>query len=253
MGFNVNAYTAKEARLADAHDRNSVQLQPRGPCPAEQLWNELMAADDKNYVMSCWTVKDPPGGAAGRGASGDLIAGDGIVKGHAYSLISVDQYTADGQVWRVLRIRNPWGNNPAAEWKGALSDNWPYWPRYPQLREILKIGDAECDGMFWMPWDEFRNRFSDVGVAPKTMAVPRSGKLENGQGTTAIAGNAKHGKKFNKPRAGVPTITSLASVQAPVMQPAVQVVQQAPVAYAAHPMFAAPPAPTTVVAAAPPT
>jgi len=38
--------------------------------------------------------------SAGRGASGEEIAADAIVKGHAYSLISAKDVTADGRVWR---------------------------------------------------------------------------------------------------------------------------------------------------------
>merc|ERR1719498_720574 len=86
--------------------------------------------------------------------------------------------SADGQNWRVVRCRNPWGNNPAAEWNGALSDNWPEWPRYPQLREALQISTAQLDGIFWMPWDKFRERYSDVGVAPQAGSTTKLGKVE---------------------------------------------------------------------------
>jgi len=37
--------------------------------------------------------------SAGRGASGEEIEADGIVKGHACSLISAKDVTADGYVW----------------------------------------------------------------------------------------------------------------------------------------------------------
>jgi len=212
--------------------------------------------------MSAWTTKDPPGGAAGHGASGEAIANDGIVKGHAYSLISIDEYNADGQIFRMVRLRNPWGANPAAEWKGAFSDNWPNWPSYPQLRECLKIGSAECDGMFWMSWDDFRNRYSDCGVAPTKMNVPRSGKSESlGSGATAQAPHAKHGKKFRK-TGGVPAAPMIIAAQQPLMIAAPQPITyaSAPVSYASPVTYASAPltttyaaAPTTTFAAAPTT
>jgi len=197
---DINTYDIKQATLADAHNRNSVQLMPQGALSSDQLWVELMRADDNNFIMACWTTKDPPGGAAGRGASGEAIASDGIVKGHAYSFISADEYQADGQLHRLVRIRNPWGKNPAAEWKGAMSDQWSGWRQLPELAAALRIGDSECDGMFWMPWDSFRDRFSDLGISPQSMATPRSGKSESmAKGHTPTGGT--HGKSFQKPRA----------------------------------------------------
>jgi len=164
--------------------------------PAEQLWLEMQNADDQNFIMACWTTKDPAQ-AAGRGASGEVIASDGIVKGHAYSLIAVDEYNCDGQIWRVVRCRNPWGNNPAAEWNGELSDNWPEWPRYPQLKEALQISTAQLDGMFWMPWDKFRERFSDFGIAPQAGSTTRLGKVE--LACEVLPQGGKHMKQFRKP------------------------------------------------------
>merc|ERR1719503_338432 len=137
-------------------------------------------------------MKDPPQ-QAGVGASGEAIATDGIVKGHAYSVITAREVQADGNIWRVLQVRNPWGSNPAAEWNGVLSDKWPEWNMYPELRQALEIGNSELDGMFWMTWDDFRTRFSDVGIVPKQMEVPRLGAVE---GLVKTGAGAKHTKRF---------------------------------------------------------
>merc|ERR1712048_1167140 len=128
------------------------------------------------------------------GASGEAIASDGIVKGHAYSLITARELTADQRVWRVLQLRNPWGANPAAEWKGVLSDAWPQWGQFPQSREALEMDSAGLDGMFWMEWDDFRNRYSDFGIVPKQMEVPKLGTVE---GLVAQNPSSKHAKKFS--------------------------------------------------------
>jgi len=142
--------------------------------------------------------------SAGRGASGEVIGSDGIAKGHAYSLITAKEVVADGRTWRVLRLRNPWGKNPASEWKGPLGDSWSEWGRFPELRRKLGIDKAETDGMFWMNWDDFRARFSDLGVVPKTMEVPRVGHVEGEvEGTQP---QAKHGKKFNKDNKDQPAV-----------------------------------------------
>eukprot|EP00747_Dinoflagellata_sp_TGD_P058520 gnl/TRDRNA2_/TRDRNA2_151158_c1_seq1.p1 gnl/TRDRNA2_/TRDRNA2_151158_c1~~gnl/TRDRNA2_/TRDRNA2_151158_c1_seq1.p1 ORF type:complete len:706 (+),score=97.68 gnl/TRDRNA2_/TRDRNA2_151158_c1_seq1:210-2120(+) len=256
-GFDSNQYEVKNITLADAHNRNSIQLQPAGPnCLAQQLWHEILQADRMNYVMAAWTQKDPAT-QAGVGASGEHIGADGIVKGHAYSLIHVYELTADNRLWKVVQLRNPWGANPAAEWKGNLSDNWPLWGQFPELYQKLGMGDAALDGQFWMTWDDFRDRFSDLGVAPKSMEVPKMGDIE-AQGMHHT-GSGKHGKSFVK-RRGPPTAVAavpqpVTYVSAPMMShtpsvpsatPAVQYVSQpsyqpAPVAYtqpAAQPAYA---------------
>ena len=120
--FNPDVYQPMDVTLQDPRNRNSVGLAPAGgPVRADQVWQELVQADQQNFIMCAWTMKDPPGGAAGRGASGEAIAADGIVKGHAYSVITAREVQCDRQVWRVLQVRNPWGANPAAEWKDRKS------------------------------------------------------------------------------------------------------------------------------------
>ena len=109
--FNEKMYQA-------ARNRNSIGLAPTGQGPQDLVWAELKAADASNHVMAARTGKDcfhyvvsdlsycfcfaccscvlqDAAASAGRGASGEGIAADAIVKCHAYSLI-----TADGRVWR---------------------------------------------------------------------------------------------------------------------------------------------------------
>jgi len=266
--FDVMTYDAKEAFLQDPHNRNSVSMTPQGDISEEQLWAEMQNADDQNFIMACWTTKD--GEVAGRGASGEAIAADGIVKGHAYSLIAVDEYNCDGQNWRVVRVRNPWGNNPAAEWKGELSDNWPEWPRYPQLMAALNINSAQLDGMFWMPWDAFRNRFSDLGIAPQAGSTTKLGKVE--MACPVFPPGGKHAKQFRKagresaealelPVAAMADIgyaqqsvvqyPSAATYSSPVTYAAAPATYSSPVTYASAPVTTYASAPSSTYASAP--
>merc|ERR1712232_794030 len=92
--FDENNYHVVDASLKDPKNRNSVGLQPKGMMAKDQVWQELKKADASNHIMSAWTGKDPEV-ATGRGASGEVIASDGIVKGHAYSLISAKEVQRD--------------------------------------------------------------------------------------------------------------------------------------------------------------
>lgn len=56
--------------------------------------------------------------AASRG-EGEEQNADGIISGHAYSLISIHEFQYRGKTVRLLKLRNPWGSG---EWQGDWSD-----------------------------------------------------------------------------------------------------------------------------------
>lgn len=175
--FNMEEYQGLSAHMTDSHDRTKIALGLAPKVHANELFTMLLKADETNHIMCAWTMKDAP--SVGSGASGEHIGADGIVKGHAYSLITAREVQADGQDFKLVQLRNPWGANPASEWKGKFSDNWKDWDKYPELRKELGCGSPVMDGMFWMDWDDFRSRYSDIGVVPEEMAVPKLGLLEH--------------------------------------------------------------------------
>lgn len=196
--FNEHMYQGVNCVLNDPRNRNSIGLAPTAQIPKDQVWAELKAADASNHVMAAWTGKDAAA-TAGRGASGEEIAADGIVKGHAYSLISAKEVTADGRVWRCIQLRNPWGANPAAEYKGELSDTWSGWGQYPELKRELLGDGGKLDGMFWMTFDNFAARYSDCGIVPKVMETSRMGQVEHEHG----APSGRKGARMMAPPAAV--------------------------------------------------
>ena len=49
----------------------------------------------------------------------------GLVPGHAYALLSAAEVlSSEGQLTKIVQVRNPWGN---FEWKGDWSDDSPCW------------------------------------------------------------------------------------------------------------------------------
>lgn len=63
--------------------------------------------------------------------SGENVDSTGIVSGHAYSLISVHEFSLDDDTLvRLCKLRNPWGEG---EWKGDWSDESELWT--DELRE----------------------------------------------------------------------------------------------------------------------
>jgi calpain-15 len=192
--FNEQVYQQVNCVLNDPHNRNSVGLAPTAQITKDQVWQKLVDADKSNHVMAAWTGKDAAvefdASAVEKGASGEEIAADGVVKGHAYSLISAKEVVADGRTVRCVQLRNPWGANPAAEYKGELSDTWKGWSQYPELKEKLLGDGGKLDGMFWMSFDNFVKRYSDCGIVPKEMDTPKIGQLD------APIPAGKHGRRL---------------------------------------------------------
>ena len=79
---------------------------------------------------------------------------DGVVSGHAYSLLAILEFKHDGQDVRLLRLRNPWGKG---EWTGDWSDGSSKWT--PELRQRYKVVDAD-DGTFCIPYADYMENFA---------------------------------------------------------------------------------------------
>ena len=55
---------------------------------------------------------------------GEERTSEGVISGHAYSMISVHEFDLDGENVKLLKLRNPWGTG---EWTGDWSDKSSLW------------------------------------------------------------------------------------------------------------------------------
>merc|ERR1712176_1293546 len=102
---------------------------------AEELFVRMCAWDDANFIMACGTK-----------AGSDSNTTDGIVDGHAYTILEcIDN--AGGTEFDLIKVRNPWGSG---EFKsGKWDDDGPGWKQYPQVKAALRPVQAD-DGCFWV-------------------------------------------------------------------------------------------------------
>lgn len=131
----------------------------------ENLWARLLSCHEAGFLMGVATAK----------------GGDGLVGGHAYSVLDVielnDMLVGEQQSMtdflkgspvrkkqrtsiRLVRIRNPWGKK---EWKGEWSASSDQWTKALRRR----LGDksyAKGDGTFFMAYEDMLQRFHHMDV-----------------------------------------------------------------------------------------
>jgi len=104
------------------------------------------------------------------GSSGEK----GLHKGHAYSILDVKKVGGGmmasvfgGKVFRLLRVRNPWGSG---EWEGDWSDKSDLWAKNPKVKEAVNHHDAD-DGSFWMSWDDYVANWQRIGIIDRSIDI----------------------------------------------------------------------------------
>lgn len=80
------------------------------------------------------------------------------MRGHAFSLLGVNEFIHNGKQIRLCKIRNPWGQ---FEWKGAWSDKSSEWT--PELDAMLNHTD-EDDGIFFMTFDDYLGAYHQTVI-----------------------------------------------------------------------------------------
>ena len=89
---------------------------------------------------------------------GEERSSEGVISGHAYSLISIHELENQGEQVRLLKLRNPWGTG---EWQGDWSDKSVLWT--PALRQQVGCVEAD-DGAFYIKLQDYMMHFSWTSV-----------------------------------------------------------------------------------------
>ena len=114
------------------------------------------------------------GGGNGEGLNGEDMGPQGLVAGHAYTVLDAKRFlVTDGSTKRrqkelmLIRLRNPWGRG---EWEGAWSDKSPEWKEHPAVTRIIRP-TIEDDGAFWMAWSDFERIFAQIDVCARSTGI----------------------------------------------------------------------------------
>ena len=133
----------------------------------DDLWVRLVSFQDNKFLIGAATESDD----------------NGLVGMHAYSVIDlIELYnvqvgrqsritdflnpqsklvTQTTRSVRLVQLRNPWGKK---EWQGDWSGQSDKWTQ-KILNEIPNFNARNQKGKFWMEFDEFTKKFSEIEVA----------------------------------------------------------------------------------------
>ena len=86
---------------------------------------------------------------------------NGLIQGHAYSLLSIDDIEVNGQNQTLVRIRNPHGRG---EWNGPWSDGSAEWNDVSEeVKKAIKYSENE-DGGFFMSFADWVDQYETFTV-----------------------------------------------------------------------------------------
>merc|ERR1712166_1089967 len=122
---------------------------------SDQLFERMCAWEDAGFMM-----------AAGTKVGSDTNTTDGIVDGHAYSILDVENDVGAGK-FDMIKVRNPWGSGEMQN--GKWDDDGPGWKEHPHVKAALNPLGID-DGIFWVEKSEFFEYFPSVYLCAMDMS-----------------------------------------------------------------------------------
>eukprot|EP01028_Stygiella_incarcerata_P012975 TRINITY_DN81003_c0_g1_i1.p1 TRINITY_DN81003_c0_g1~~TRINITY_DN81003_c0_g1_i1.p1 ORF type:complete len:1786 (+),score=550.99 TRINITY_DN81003_c0_g1_i1:81-5438(+) len=134
------------------------------------IWSKILTSFRNGYLL----------GASSPSGSDTDISAYGIVQGHAYSILNVQEVEGI----RFVQLRNPWGRG-GDEWNGDYSDKSDKWDI--RLRKKLNVQDLD-DGAFYMTFEDFTQHFSAVSIC--RIVTPEERRADIHGEWSVVKGNA---------------------------------------------------------------
>lgn len=113
----------------------------------EFLWDLVSEADKSNKII-CSGTKNM-----------EFVEDKGLVKGHAYTLVSAQQKRTQDEIVKLLKLHNPWGHK---EWTGDWSDESSKWN--DELSKYFGRVNSD-DGTFFMELQDYQFYYYSLYIA----------------------------------------------------------------------------------------
>ena len=125
--------------------------------PEDNAWKLLLNGERDGFIMTASTLDISKTGTDAQDRN------TGLSGTHAYSLLSAHEVQLNGQIDRLVKLRNPWGQG---EWKGDWSDHSQLWNQFPMVAQQVGLHNRNPeDGIFFMNFRDFRRYFNIFCVA----------------------------------------------------------------------------------------
>ncbi|KAI3382559.1 hypothetical protein SNEBB_003709 [Seison nebaliae] len=157
-GLSMTALVHLSGGLTERHDSKEVEI----------LRNSL---DDGAFVTASVTNKK---------SRGESVLSNGLVAGHAYTILHVHNVHLSNKTCVLVCVRNPWANK--TEWKGDWSDNDKHWKliRNDEKEEIESlIQQRVADGAFWMSDRDFNKSFDEYTICTINPDFDKDGRTDS--------------------------------------------------------------------------
>ncbi|KAK1333176.1 hypothetical protein QTO34_006713 [Cnephaeus nilssonii] len=117
------------------------------------LWDILTRATYGRTLIGCQTH-----------SGNERVLENGLVDGHAYTLIGIRKVTCHHKPEYLVKLRNPWG---MVEWKGDWSDSSSTWELLSPKEKMVLLRKKD-DGEFWMTLQDFKVHFKLLVICKLT-------------------------------------------------------------------------------------
>ncbi|KAM8878211.1 calpain-2 catalytic subunit-like [Spinachia spinachia] len=134
--------------IAEVHDLNR---------PDPHLFHIICKGQNRGSLMGCSIDITSS-------SDSEAVTSQKLVKGHAYSVTGTAQVKYRGNLEKLIRIRNPWGQ---VEWTGAWSDNSAQWHQISE-EDRERLSHRSEDGEFWMSFNDFLRHYSRLEICNLT-------------------------------------------------------------------------------------
>ncbi|XP_045045239.2 calpain-14 [Desmodus rotundus] len=117
------------------------------------LWDILTRATYGKTLIGCQTH-----------LGSKRVLENGLVDGHAYTVMRVWKVTCKHEPEYLVKLRNPWGK---VEWRGDWSDSSSTWDLLSPKEKIV-LWRKDNDGEFWMTLKDFKAHFKLLVICKLT-------------------------------------------------------------------------------------
>ena len=148
-GSYAKTIAGQSSEVFDAITNAPTELISIPQISEEEIWNKLNEGKNNNFIMTAGT---------GERVSEEEYESVNLVPGHAYTIVDIFEVKVNGELTKLIKIRNPWGNG---EWNGDWSDNSPLWKS--TISPQIKL-DNEDDGVFYMSYEDFIRYYLVINI-----------------------------------------------------------------------------------------